>query len=68
MGKIDYLDFLQTIKGDAPESRRNIFNRMWEKLKLDEEHTDLFKMKTSLNFRNHPDVVTGRKYDDQIWQ
>ena len=41
---------------------------MWEQVKIDDSHTNMLKMKTSLNFRNHPDVVTGRKYDDQIWQ
>jgi len=24
-------------------------------------------LKSCLNFRNHPDIQTGRKYDDQIW-
>lgn len=40
---------------------------MWNKVKIDEEHTTFGKLKSTLNFRSHPDVQNGRKYDDQIW-
>lgn len=45
----------------------NIIARMWNKVKVDEEHTTFSKLKSSLNFRNHPDVQNSRKYDEQIW-
>lgn len=40
---------------------------MWDRVKSDEQHTTFSKLKSCLNFRNHPDIQTGRKYDDQIW-
>lgn len=50
-----------------PPNRLSIINRMWERVKNDEEHTTFSKVKSCLNFRNHPDIQTGRKYDDQVW-
>lgn len=50
-----------------PEVRLNIIHRIWDRVKIDEEHTTFSKIKSSLNFRNHPDIQTGRKYDDQVW-
>lgn len=35
-GQIDYLEFLQTLKGEIPEYRRIIIDRIWEKMKVDE--------------------------------
>ena len=40
--------------------------RMWDRVKIDEEHTNFSKIRNCLNFRNHPDVQTGRRYDDEI--
>lgn len=37
-------------------------------MKVDEFHTNFYHIKTHLNFRHHPDIETGRKYDDQVWQ
>ena len=64
---LDYQQILQTLKGQIPQNRAGIIARMWDRVKNDEEHTTFSKLKTCLNFRNHPDIQTGRKYDDQVW-
>ncbi len=40
---------------------------MWERVQIDYETTNFNKIKTCLSFRNHPDIQTGRRYDDEIF-
>ena len=42
--------------------------RLWNQVKLTEDSTNFSKIKKSLNFRNHPDIQTGRKYEEDIWK
>lgn len=43
-------------------------DRLWNQVKVSEEMTNFGKIKKVLNFRNHPDVQNGRKYQDDIWK
>lgn len=35
---------------------------------MNDETTTFAKIKHSLNFRNHPDIQNGRKYEEDIWK
>jgi hypothetical protein len=65
---ISYHELIQTFKGAVPEKRNEFFERVWLTVKMSEEHTTFAHIKQSLNFRGHPDIQTGRKYDDEIWK
>jgi hypothetical protein len=58
---ISYQELIQTIKGEIPNTRLLMIPRMWDRVRMDEEHTTFAKIKSCLNFRNHPDIQTGRK-------
>lgn len=47
-----------------PEKRKQLFERVWNSIKINEDATTFSHLKQSLNFRGHPDIQTGRRYDD----
>ncbi|MCB0369209.1 MAG: hypothetical protein KDD45_07065 [Bdellovibrionales bacterium] len=51
-----------------PENRKEYLGRLWHQVQQTEESTNFGKLKRMLNFRNHPDVQTGRKYQDDLWK
>jgi hypothetical protein len=44
--------------------RQEICSRIWQRIREDPHYTTLHKIKSCLNFRNHPDVQTGRRYEE----
>ena len=51
-----------------PENRKEFLDRLWIQIKLSEDATNFGKIKKTVNFRNHPDVQNGRRYEDDIWK
>ena len=39
---------------------------MWNSVKINDNLTTFANIKQSLNFKGHPDIQTGRRYDDEI--
>lgn len=65
---ISFPEFMFSLRGKMPEPRKEYLERLWHQVRLTEETTNFGKIKKSLNFRSHPDVQNGRKYDDDIWK
>jgi hypothetical protein len=59
---------MYTVRGKMPEMRRELLDRLWQQVQLTEGTTNFAKIKKILNFRNHPDVQNGRKFEDDIWK
>jgi Ca2+-binding EF-hand superfamily protein len=63
---ISYSEMIHTFKGNVPPKRAEFFERVWNTVKVSEEHTTFSQIRHSLNFKGHPDIQTGRRYDDEI--
>lgn len=57
-----------TLRGKMPVERKDYLERLWSQVKLTDDTTNFGKIKKGLNFRNHPDVQTGRKFEEDIWK
>ena len=56
------------LRGNIPESRRGIVEKICEQVCKDGQNTSFGLIKKRLNFRNHPDVQNARKYEEDIWK
>jgi hypothetical protein len=65
---ISFPEFMFTLRGKMPEGRKILTDKLWNQVKINEDTTNLVQIKHSLNFRNHPDVQGGRKYEDDLWR
>jgi hypothetical protein len=43
-------------------------DKLWTQLRSTDETTSFSKIRHLINFRSHPDVQTGRRYEEDIWK
>ena len=62
-GLINYPEFMYTVRGEIPENRRKIINRVWEKVKITgQPYTTYNEVKRTFSARSHPDIKNGRRF------
>lgn len=66
-GSIDYEEFLRVIRGSMNQFRQNIALRAFDKLDKDRSGViELSDIKGVYNASKHPDVIQGKKTEDEI--
>jgi len=65
---ISFPEFMFTLRGKMPEVRKILTDKLWNQIKQTDDTTNFAQIKHGLNFRNHPDVQSGRKYEDDLWR
>ena len=67
-GALSFPEFMVIIRGKMPEARQVLADKLWLQVRLSEESTNFSKLKKTIHFRNHPDIQTGRRFEDDIWK
>ena len=66
-GAISYEEFLRSIVGEMSPLRRNICIQAFKKLDNDcSGSVDLLEIKMKYNAKKHPDVMLGKKTEDEV--
>ena len=66
-GEIDYDEFVRSIRGEMNEFRQKIVQKAFEILDINKNGEVSFdEIKNKYNARNHPDVLSGKKTEDEI--
>jgi len=66
-GSIDYDEFLRALIGPMPPARKKIVFQAYAKLDRDANgYVDINDIKGVYNAKSHPDVLQGKKTEDQI--
>ncbi|OMJ76707.1 hypothetical protein SteCoe_23868 [Stentor coeruleus] len=66
-GFIDYDELLRGLKGPLSSFRRSLVQQAWKKLDRDRSGIiDLDDIRGIYNSRNHPDVRSGKKSEDEV--
>ena len=66
-GEIDYDEFLRTIRGEMNDFRKNLVNDAFNKLDINGNGEISFdEIQSKYNARNHPEVLSGRKTEDEV--
>ena len=66
-GEIDYDEFLRTIRGEMNDFRKNLVNQVFNKLDINGNGEISFdEIQAKYNARNHPEVLSGRKTEEEI--
>lgn len=66
-GVISYEEFLDGIVGQMNQRRESIVQKAFNKLDLnDNGYLDIDETREAFNTRNHPDVLNGRKTEDEV--
>lgn len=66
-GSINYEEFLRTIRGEMNESRKKLCMRAFAIMDKDGSGTiDIADIKGTYNASKHPDVISGKKTEDDI--
>lgn len=66
-GVIDYDEFLRTIRGNMNDFRRQLVEQAFNILDKDGSgHVELEDIKATYNARQHPDVKSGKRTEDEI--
>ena len=66
-GEIDYDEFLRTIRGEMNDFRKNLVNQVFNKLDVSGNGEISFdEIQAKYNARNHPEVLSGKKTEEQI--
>lgn len=50
------------------ELRKDLSAKLWTQIRNNDDTTSFSKIRHLLNFRSHPDVQTGRRYEEDIWK
>lgn len=50
------------------ELRKDLSAKLWAQIRNNDDTTSFSKIRHLLNFRSHPDVQTGRRYEEDIWK
>lgn len=50
------------------ELRKDLSAKLWTQIRDNDDTTSFSKIRHLLNFRSHPDVQTGRRYEEDIWK
>lgn len=69
LGSINYLEFMDALRGKLTEQRLNVINRVFEK--LDSNDSDDFitfsDMLSNFQARLHPDVKNQRRHEQEVF-
>ena len=69
-GKINYDEFIRVVRGEIPENRKKIVENIFYKV-LDKNkngNTNLEIINNEFVAKNHPDVLNGKKNEEEILQ
>ena len=67
-GTIDYDEFLRQVKGEMSSRRKKIVLQAFDKLDLDRSGViDMNEIKALYNCKNHPDVKSGKKTEEDVY-
>jgi Ca2+-binding EF-hand superfamily protein len=67
-GTIDYDEFLRQVKGEMSPRRKRIVLQAFDKLDLDKSGVvDMNEIKSLYNCKNHPDVKSGKKTEEDVY-
>jgi len=67
-GEVSYDEFLREIRGDMNQSRRKYVDQAFSKLDLDKSGVVEFEeIKGLYNCKKHPDVLSGKKTEDEVY-
>jgi Ca2+-binding EF-hand superfamily protein len=67
-GEVSYDEFLREIRGDMPKARRNLVDQAFKKLDTDGSGAvDMSEIKKLYNCKKHPDVLSGKKTEDEVY-
>ena len=67
-GSIDYDEFLRQVKGEMSARRKKIVLQAFDKLDLDKSGIiDMNEIKALYNCKNHPDVKSGKKTEEDVY-
>lgn len=67
-GEIKYDEFLREIRGEMNQSRRKLVDQAFSKLDTDKSGViDFDEIKKIYNCKKHPDVISGKKTEDEVY-
>jgi len=67
-GSIDYDEFLRAVRGEMNNKRKKLALQAFDKLDADKSGViDVNEIKYLYNAKNHPDVKSGKKTEDEIY-
>lgn len=67
-GEVQYDEFLREIRGDMNDSRKKLVSQAFSKLDLDGSGViDFDEIKKIYNCKKHPDVISGKKTEDEVY-
>jgi Ca2+-binding EF-hand superfamily protein len=67
-GEVSYDEFLREIRGDMNGARRKLVDQAFSKLDLDNSGAVEFdEIKKLYNVKKHPDVISGKKTEDEVY-
>ena len=68
-GRIDYDEFIRIIRGQMSNSRKSLIEEIFSTFEPDQDGFVHIKKVTQLfNPENHPDVLTGKKSPEEVYQ
>eukprot|EP00825_Cyclidium_porcatum_P007794 TRINITY_DN1390_c0_g1_i9.p1 TRINITY_DN1390_c0_g1~~TRINITY_DN1390_c0_g1_i9.p1 ORF type:complete len:523 (+),score=123.87 TRINITY_DN1390_c0_g1_i9:62-1630(+) len=66
-GLVDFMQFLQSLKGDINHFRLELIDQVFEKIDTDKDGLiTVGQAKIAYQARNHPDVINAKKNEDDI--
>ena len=66
IGLMSYPELVFRVRGEVPESRVRLLNRIWERVKDSESHTSFTKLKSIFQPRAHPDLKIAKRHEEDI--
>ena len=67
-GEVQYDEFLREIRGDMNNLRKNLVSKAFDKLDTDKSGVvDMDEIKKLYNCKKHPDVINGKKTEDEVY-
>lgn len=67
-GEINYDEFLREIRGDMNDARKRLVDQAFKKLDIDGSGiVDFDEIKKLYNCKKHPDVISGKKTEDEVY-
>lgn len=67
-GEVSYDEFLREIRGDMNNFRKNLVQQAFNKLDSDKSGAvEIDEIKRLYNCKKHPDVISGKKTEDEVY-
>jgi Ca2+-binding EF-hand superfamily protein len=67
-GEVQYDEFLREIRGDMNNFRKKLVDQAFSKLDTDNSGVvDMDEIKKLYNCKKHPDVISGKKTEDEVY-